>query len=240
MSRLCTICARGGSKGMPGKNLRDLCGKPLIAHTIEQARQCNLFEHIAVSSDCNEILNVADRYGADILVKRPNFMATDTAPKCPAIKHCLEMAEDQKHNRFETVVELQATSPIRLPEDIVGAVKLLEQSRATNVVSGTEARNSPYYTLVERDSLGFIHHSKTLASPFARRQDAPKCFQINGSIYVWRREPFLKNPMVLYENTLLYEMPPERSVDIDGQFDFDIAEMLMRRGLAHETLLSGS
>ncbi len=229
MIRLCTISARGGSKGVPGKNVRELCGKPLLAHSIEQARRSGVFDSIAVSSDADEILQVAHRYGADVLVKRPDAMATDTAPKCPAIKHCLETAEQLQRRRFEIVVELQATSPNRLPEDIIGAVRLLEQSTASNVVSGTEARSSPYYSLVERDVAGFIHLSKTLAAPLTRRQDAPQCFDINGSIYVWRRDPFVKDPKVFYSDTLLYEMPPERSIDIDSELDFDIAETLMRR-----------
>jgi len=231
MRRLCTICARGGSKGVPGKNTRLLAGKPLIAHSIEQARQSGLFANIAVSSDSDEILDVSHKFGADMLVKRPDEMATDAAAKCPAIKHCLGMVEQRTGQLFDIVVELQATSPNRIPEDIAGALGLLASSSSTNVVSGTAARNSPYYTIVERDAKGFLHISKPLPTLLTRRQDAPQCFDLNGSIYAWRRNPFVENPTVLYMDTLLYEMPPERSIDIDTHCDFDIAEMLMQRTL---------
>jgi CMP-N,N'-diacetyllegionaminic acid synthase len=231
MRRLCTICARGGSKGVPGKNTRLLAGKPLIAHSIVHARQSGLFASIAVSSDSDEILDVSHRFGADMLVKRPDEMATDAAAKCPAIKHCLWEVEQRTGRLFDIVVELQATSPNRLPEDIAGAIALLESSTSTNVISGTAARNSPYYTIVERDAKGFLHISKPLPAVLTRRQDAPHCFDLNGSIYAWRRNPFVENPTVLYADTLLYEMPAERSVDIDTQFDFDIAELLMQRAM---------
>jgi CMP-N,N'-diacetyllegionaminic acid synthase len=240
MRRLCTICARGGSKGLPGKNTRLLAGKPLIAHSIEQARQSGLFAHIAVSSDSDEILEVSRKFGADMLVKRPDELATDTAAKHPAIKHCVRMVEQRTGRLFDVVVELQATSPNRLPEDIAGALQLLESSSSTNVVSGTAARNSPYYTIVERDVSGFIQISKPLSMPFVRRQDAPQCFDINGSIYAWRRDQFFENPTVWYADTLLYEMPPERSIDIDTQLDFDIAEFLRLRKQARDVASGAS
>src|SRR5579872_5457966 len=119
--RLCTICARGGSKGVPGKNIRELLGKPLIAHSLDQARACGLFYAIAVSSDSDEILDVAKRFGADVLVRRPEEMASDTAAKLPAIRHCVEGAEKALGRTFPVFVDLDATSPLRLPADISGA-----------------------------------------------------------------------------------------------------------------------
>lgn len=229
MKRLCTICARGGSKGLPGKNLRNLAGKPLLAHSLEQARRSGIFAHIAVSSDSDEILAVADCYGADMLIKRPDELATDQADKLPAIIHCLKEVEQRTGSNFEYVVELQATSPNRWVIDIVSAISLLDNSGASNVVSGTEARNSPYYTIVERDELGFLHLSKPLPKQIVRRQDAPRCFDLNGSIYVWRRDRFLADPRVFYADTLLYEMPAERSIDIDTKLDFELAELIMLR-----------
>src|SRR5262249_41610775 len=100
MTVLCTICARGGSKSVPGKNLREILGKPLIAYTIEQARQSRLFSSIAVSSDSENILSMAKEFGADILVRRPDELASDSAPKVPAIRHCLEAAERDLGRRF--------------------------------------------------------------------------------------------------------------------------------------------
>lgn len=228
MNLLCTICARSGSKGVPGKNLRQLVGKPLIAHTIEQARESQLFAAIAVSSDSEEILSVSRRYGADVLVRRPDEMATDSAPKVPAIRHCLETAERELGRSFPVFVDLDATSPLRLPEDIVGAVRLLKTSGATSVITGAPSRRSPYFNLVELDADGVPHVSKRPPTPFVRRQDAPRCYDMNASIYVWRRDAFLANPAVFYSDTRLFEMPEERSTDVDSAFDWRIVEFLMR------------
>jgi N-acylneuraminate cytidylyltransferase/CMP-N,N'-diacetyllegionaminic acid synthase len=229
MSRLCTICARGGSKGVKGKNIRLLCGKPLIAHSIAQAKASGLFAAVAVSSDSPEILAVAGEWGADILVTRPDELASDTAPKAPAIRHCLEEAERQLGQTFPVFVDLDATSPLRLPEDIVGAVTLLEDSGVTNVITGAPARRSPYFNLVELDAAGHARLSKQLEKPVARRQDGPRCFDMNASIYVWRRDAFMTRPAVFYDDTLLYEMPEERSVDVDSELDFELVRLLMER-----------
>jgi N-acylneuraminate cytidylyltransferase/CMP-N,N'-diacetyllegionaminic acid synthase len=227
VSRLCTICARGGSKAVPGKNLAPLRGKPLIAHTLEQARASALFDAIAVSSDSAEILEAARRYGADLLVRRPDELATDAAPKVPAIRHCVQAAERELRREFAVLVDLDATSPLRLPEDIAGAVRLLEESDASSVITGALARRSPYFNLVELDERGVARLSKRLAQPVIRRQDAPRCYDMNASIYAWRRDIFMRDPAVFYDDTRLYEMPPERSVDIDSALDLEIVRILM-------------
>ena len=226
---LCTICARGGSKGVPGKNLRPLLGKPLIAHSIAQARESGLFAAVAVSSDSEEILEAAGRHGADVLVRRPGEMATDTAPKVPAIRHCLETAERELGRTFPVFVDLDVTSPLRLPQDIVGAVRLLEEAGASSVITGAPARRSPYFNLVELDARGVPHVSKQLSTPLTRRQDAPRCFDMNASIYVWRRDAFLAAPAVFYDDTRLFEMPEARSTDIDSALDWEIVQLLMTR-----------
>jgi N-acylneuraminate cytidylyltransferase/CMP-N,N'-diacetyllegionaminic acid synthase len=227
LNLLCTICARGASKGLVGKNLRALSGKPLIAYSIEQAKKTGLFAAIAVSSDAQEILDVAKRYGADLLVRRPDEMATDTAPKLPVIRHCFETAERECGSVFPIFVDLDATSPLRLPEDIIGAVRLLETTRASSVITGAPARRSPYFNLVELDDRGVPHLCKQAKGQLVRRQDAPRCYDINASVYVWRREPFLAAPAVFYDDTQLFEMPEERSIDIDSSLDWEVVQMLM-------------
>jgi CMP-N,N'-diacetyllegionaminic acid synthase len=229
VTMLCTICARGGSKGVPDKNVREILGKPLIAYTIEQARQSGLFSSIAVSSDSKTILSAAKDFGADILVQRPDEMASDTAPKVLAIRHCLETAERKLGRQFPVFVDLDATSPLRLPEDIVGAVRLLEQRRVSSVVTGTLSRRSPYFNMMELDRRGVVHLSKELDRPIVRRQDAPQCYDMNASIYVWNRDIFWNNPAVFYDDTLLFEMPAERSIDIDSELDFEIVRMLLTK-----------
>lgn len=229
MSRLCTICARGNSKGVKSKNIRDLAGKPLIAYSLEQARSSGLFDLIAVSSDSSDILDVARRHSADLLVTRPAELATDTAAKLPAIRHCVEQAETNSGRRFDVVVDLDATSPLRLVEDIRGAVGLLEREKISNVITGTPAHRSPYFNLVEQGEDGVVRLSKSLAKPVVRRQDAPKCFDMNASIYVWRRAALFENPTIFNPDTKLFVMPKERSTDIDDELDFELVEFLMTR-----------
>lgn len=230
MRRICTICARGGSKGVKGKNLRPLLGKPLIAYSVEQARASGLMVAVAVSSDSPDILEAAAAAGADLLIERPDELAGDTAPKAPAIRHCVEAAERELGQRVEIIVDLDATAPLRLPEDISGAVELLETSGATNVITGAPARRSPYFNLVERGLDGVVRLVKTPKQPIERRQAAPPCFDMNASIYVWRRDPFMDRPAVFYQDTRLYEMPEERSLDIDSELDFELVAFLMARG----------
>jgi len=232
MKSICTICARGGSKGVVGKNARELLGKPLLAWTIEQAKQAGLFEVIAFSSDSDSLLQAALKAGADIAVKRPDVMATDTAPKLPAIRHCLEQVIVHTGTPPEILVDLDVTSPLRLPSDITGAVELLQKSGARNVITGAPARRSPYFNLVEARSDGTVGLSKVAEPPIMRRQDAPRCFDMNASIYAWRVGAFLENPSVFYQDTQLFEMPEERSVDIDSDLDFTLVELLLRKRLA--------
>jgi CMP-N,N'-diacetyllegionaminic acid synthase len=227
MKRLCTICARGGSKGVKGKNIRPLFGKPLIAYSIEQARASGMFDSLAVSSDSDEILDVARAWGCDYLIKRPDELATDQAAKLPVIRHCVQEVEVQAETSFDTLVDLDATSPLRSPEDIVNAVNLLEDSGAGNVITAMPARRSPYFNLVELDADGIVHLSKPPTSAVVRRQDSPKCYDMNASIYVWRRQILLDVDSLFGQNTRLYVMPEERSIDIDSELDFEFVQFFM-------------
>ena len=229
MTSVCIICARGGSKGLPHKNVRPLLGKPLVAWTVEQAKASKLFELVAVSSEAGLILEVARSAGADLLVDRPAELATDASSVLPAILHCLRAAETTLGHECETLVYLQATSPTRTVDDIRHAVALFRESQADAVVSGQEAKCSPYFNLVEMALDGSVHLSKPLDRPIVRRQDAPACFQLNGSIYVWRRALFCAGPAVLYPNTRIFVMPAERSIDIDAELDFTLAELVLSR-----------
>lgn len=227
MKRLCTICARGGSKGVPGKNILPIGGKPLIAHSIEQARASGLFDAIAVSSDSDEILALARAHGADLLIRRPPELATDTAAKLPVIRHAVETVERERGLRYDTLVDLDATSPLRLADDIVQAVAMLEaDSAAGNVVTAMPARRSPYFNLIEVDAAGRVGLAKQLATPVVRRQDAPQCYDMNASIYVWRRAVLFGEASLFNDGTRLYVMPEERSVDIDSGLDLKLVELI--------------
>lgn len=229
MKRICTICARGGSKGVPNKNIRNLLGKPLIAHSILQAKSSGLFDAIAISSDSSQILDVAKEWGADYLIKRPDELATDLSAKLPAIKHCVIEIEKLNKCIYDVIVDIDSTSPLRNVEDIKNAVRLLEKSGVSNVITGAPARRSPYFNLVEVDESGVARLSKPLAVPITRRQDSPKCFDMNASIYVWRRKALFENRSIFLSDTALYEMPEEHSIDIDSELDFEFVTYLMSK-----------
>ncbi|HWI26945.1 MAG TPA: acylneuraminate cytidylyltransferase family protein [Stellaceae bacterium] len=221
------ICARAGSKGVRSKNTRLIAGKPLIAHSLDQARASGLFDAIAVSSDSEQLLSIAHRHGATCLVQRPDALANDTAAKLPAMRHCLENVERQIGTAFDVVVDLDATSPLRLPEDIRAVVSLLEQQPGANVITGAPARRSPYFNLVERRADGTVGLSKPPASAIVRRQDAPECFDMNASIYAWWAADFRAGAGVFGLLTRLHVMPEERSLDIDSELDFRLVEFLL-------------
>lgn len=229
--RICTICARGGSKGVKNKNIRQLAGKPLIAYSLELARQSELFDIIAVSSDSPAILEVAKEYNADIVVARPPELAEDTSAKIPAIQHCVRYTESVSSTRFDIVVDLDATSPLRNLSDLTGAVALLESTDCSNVITASPARRSPYFNLVELGDDNVVRLSKNLERPVVRRQDSPKCFDMNASIYVWQRQAFFEHASVFQADTRLFVMPEERSADIDNELDFEFVEFLMKKRL---------
>jgi len=232
MKRLCTICARGGSKGVKGKNVRLLQGKPLIAYSVEQARASGLFDAIAVSSDSDQILDIAQSLGVNYLIRRPAELATDQAAKLPVIRHCVAQVERLSGWRFETLVDLDATSPLRLSEDIEGAVALLEGSDVGNVITAMPARRSPYFNLVELNAAGFVGLSKPPAASIVRRQDAPPCYDMNASIYVWQHDVLFTTDSVFNPDSKLYVMPEERSIDIDSELDFKLVDLLMQERIA--------
>jgi CMP-N,N'-diacetyllegionaminic acid synthase len=229
MRVLCTICARAGSKGVANKNLRPINSKPLIVYSIEQALATKLFDQIAVSSDSPEIRSVSLAKGATFAVERPIEMASDTAPKLPAIRHCVEAVE-KKFGQFDVIIDLDATAPLRLPDDILGALELLTSTNSDNVITGTPSHRSPYFNLVETNENGIVHLSKQPPVSVERRQDSPQCFDMNASIYVWRRNALFENETLFTNNTRLFVMPQERSLDIDSQADFEMVEWMMTKG----------
>jgi CMP-N,N'-diacetyllegionaminic acid synthase len=229
MKRICTICVRAGSKGVRGKNLRILNGLPLLAHSLRQAAESDLFDIIALSSDSQEMLAIAKEHGATFLVNRPAEMATDTAAKLPVIRHCVSEVEQSIGVTFDTCVDLDATSPLRDVEDIRAVVELLEGSGTCNVITAMPARRSPYFNLVELDEHGTVNLAKAGIPPYVRRQDAPPCFDMNASIYAWTRKTLMEAPGLFNLGTRLHIMPEERSIDIDSEVDFLLVELLMSR-----------
>jgi N-acylneuraminate cytidylyltransferase len=223
---IATICARGGSKGLPGKNIRPFAGRPLIAHTIAQALACKGIEGVYVSTDDDAIAGAAREAGAQVPYRRPAELATDQAGKLPAIEHLVQHLETQGL-AIGRIVDLQPTSPLRDSADIEAALQAAPD--ADLVVSVREAGDNPYFNMAEPGADGFLHLCKGTGSQ--RRQDTPPVYALNGSIYVWRRAALAHAAQhgLWSVRTAPYVMPRWKSVDIDDIEDFEYAQWLHAR-----------
>lgn len=229
MKILGTICARGGSKGVPGKNIRPLAGQPLLAHTIAQARACAQIQRLIVSTDSPDIAAVARTYGAEVPFLRPADLASDAVAKLPVLQHALRFLQD-RGEIYDLVVDLDPTSPLRTVGDIEAAIQhLLRRSDASNLFSVCPPHRNPYFNMIELDDQAYGHLVKSHRETFASRQTAPRVYDLNASIYVYRAG-YLLSPLarVIGEHSIIYEMPEERSWDIDSLLDFAFVEFLMK------------
>ena len=225
---LCTICARGGSKGVKNKNIKPINGKPLIAYTIEQAKESGLFEHIVISTDSDLIAETAKEYGAEVFFKRSAEMASDTAGKLDVVKDAFRRSEEHYGEVYTYHIDLDATAPLRATQDIINAFKQFLKDDNDNLITAMPSRRSPYFNLVEMNKEGKVYLSKTLDNKVLRRQDAPSSYDMNASIYIWKRDVLLNNDTIFLEKTGLYIMPEERSIDIDTEEDYRYVEFLMK------------
>ena len=221
------IGARKGSKGVPGKNARPICGKPLIDWSLDQLRAASRVDAVVVSTDDEALLEHALVKGALDIGLRPAHLATDTAGKWGVWQHALGEAE-ARVGPFDAFLDLDCTSPLRLPEDIDNALDLFFAEHPDMVMSCCEARKNPYFNLVEPDETGALHVSKPLPGGVVARQQAPVVWEHAASTYVVAPE-YLKRAKGLFEGRVIpYLMPPERCIDIDSEFDFRIVEFLLK------------
>ena len=224
MNVIATLCARGGSKGVPGKNSKELNGKPLICYSIEQAQLCDFINDIYVSTDDETIAKIAQQSGAKVPFRRPAALADDTTSKLAVIQHLVAQLEKQ-HEKVDVIIDLDVTSPLREVADIKNCFKLLTRD-VDLVITGFLSTKNPYFNMVERNQAGFVNLSKKPNQTVTSRQSAPQVFAMNASIYVWQRSALDR---LLWDNDRikLYEMPEERSVDIDTPLDWKIVQLLM-------------
>lgn len=228
-SFLAIIPARGGSKRLPRKNLLDLAGKPLIGWSIAAARECQYIDEVMVTTDDAEISNVARLYGANVPFVRPAELATDTSSSFDAIKHAIEHYRTQLDKRFEFIVLLQPTSPLRSSDEITAAIELLEKKKADAIVSVCEVDHSPLWMNKLPADLSmdnFIHDEvKNI-----RSQDLPTYYRLNGAIYICSTERLLaEKTFFLSSGIYAHLMSREASVDIDDAVDFNLALVYMAR-----------
>lgn len=227
--RIATVLARAGSKGLEGKNIRPFLGEPMLARTVRQALRSGVFDCVAVSSDSSDYLDIAKKAGAHVLVLRPEDLASDSITKLPGIRHAVAAAEAELGICFNVVTDLAVTSPLRTDEDVVGAVRLLEETGAPLVLSGHIAKDNPYFNMLEAHPIERWTLSKELPERISARQAAPTVVALNGAVYVWRRDELTKSDdRVVRPGLEVYLMPIDRSLDIDDDFDFRIAEMVAR------------
>jgi len=234
MKILVTICARGGSKGVKDKNIRLVAGKPLIAHTIETAKKWGKAARIVCSTDSEKIATIAKEYGAKVPFMRPMELASDTSGKLGAIRHALSTCEEIYGERYDVVIDLDVTNPLRKPADIDGCLEEFEKGDIDVVFTVVESRKSPYFNMVEIGSDGFAHVSKQPPKELLRRQDAPKTYDMNTSIYVLSRSFLVdtNNKGVFSTGkTRIRVMDPITAFDIDKESDFDYVTYLMEKGV---------
>lgn len=232
MSLLITLCARGGSKGIPGKNIRPINGVPLMAYTIRhaQAYAKKTGADIALSTDSDEIRNVAAQHGLKSDYIRPADLASDTAGKLPALQHLLLFEEQRLKKQYDYLLDLDVTSPLRTVADLEQGFALLERDGAAlNLFSVSPARRSPYFNMVERGEDGYFHLCKKPAATLLARQSAPKVYDMNASFYFYRRAFFdSASQSAVTGHSLIYEMS-HLCFDLDTPDDFAYMEYLLRQ-----------
>lgn len=228
MKALYIIPARGGSKGIPHKNIKVLDGKPLICHSIDIARMFTSDENICVTTDDDEILAVVEDYGLKVPFKRPEALATDTAGTYEVIMHALDFYK-ANGKYYDIVVILQPTSPFRRYDDVKKCLDLYSDNYDM-VVSVKRASANPYYDCFEPNKNGFLTISKGNGS-YRRRQDAPAVYEYNGAVYVMRVEALEKMNYDDFKRIGFIEMDDYSSLDLDTMLDWKYAELLLEEGL---------
>lgn len=230
---LITICARGGSKGIPGKNIKIINNVPLIAYTINQAKEISkqLNSDITLSTDSDEIKTVAKEYGLNTKYKRNNFLASDTAGKLDTIKDVLLYEEEINKITYDYIIDLDVTSPLRTINDILEAFNRIKEDKdALNIFSVSDAARNPYFNMVEEKENGYFSTVKPLGNVLSR-QKAPVVYDMNASFYIYKRKYFdLEIKSAISDKSLIYKME-HVCFDLDEHIDFLFMEYMLKNNL---------
>jgi N-acylneuraminate cytidylyltransferase len=231
MKTVAFIFARSGSKGLPNKNIKLLAGKPLIAYSIEQALATKRIERVIVSTDSDEIANIALEFGAEVPFLRPSELASDHSPEWLSWRHGLEYLLTSTGSLPKVMVSLPPTSPLRKSLDIDNCLKEFEKNDSDVVVTVTDAHRNPFFNIVKSNLDGSVSLANDMDKVIFRRQDAPKLFDLTTVCYVAKPE-FVMNHNSIFEGRVKsVHVPIERSIDIDSLLDFQISEFLKIREL---------
>jgi pseudaminic acid cytidylyltransferase len=220
---LAIIPARGDSKRLPRKNILEFSGKPLIAWTIEAALSSKYIDRVVVSTDSQEIANISKKYGADVPFMRPDELATDEATSIDVVIHMLEELENL-HEKYDYILLLQPTSPLRTAKNINDSIKLLQERNSDAIISVCEAEHSPLWcNKIPNDDLSNFLDESILNKP---SQELEKYYRLNGAIYLCSVEKLKKEATFFIKNNCIaYKMEQKNSIDIDTKLDFDLAEL---------------
>lgn len=221
------IFARGGSKGVPRKNIRKLAGKPLIAYSIEAGRAVSVIDKLIVSTDDEEIAEVAREYGAEAPFIRPSELAQDDSPILPSWKHAIRAVQEQFNIKVDILVTIPVTSPLRNTEDVEDCIEMLLESDADIAMTMTEASRNPYFNMVRLDEEGYIQPVIQTKLNITRRQQAPVVYDLTTVAYAAKASFVLSTDSLRKGRRKALLVPKERALDIDTEFDFKIAELLM-------------
>ena len=222
------IFARGGSKGIPGKNLLDLNGKPLVAWSIESAKKINKISRIIVSTDSEEIAEVALKFGAEIPFLRPSELSLDKSSEWGAWQHAVRYLRDKDPNLSSGFISLPPTSPLRSIEDIQSALNLYESGDFDIILSYTKTNKNPYFNMIKKNEFNSsIHLAGKLNTPIFRRQDAPEMFELTTSVYVTNFDYIINNNQIFSGKVGGIEVPRIRSIDIDDFLDFEVCKTII-------------
>jgi CMP-N-acetylneuraminic acid synthetase len=227
MNVVAIIFARGGSKGLPGKNIRSFGGKPLIAWSIEHALAIKRVNRVLVSTDSDEIAVVALEYGAEVPFMRPAELAADDSPEWLAWRHALNYLRESTGELPDVMVSVPTTAPLRLPQDIENCLNEYENHDADIVITVTEAHRSPYFNMVKTNADGSVGLVNPPQKAIARRQDAPIVFDMATVCYVVKPEFVMSHESTFEGRVRSVYVPTVRAIDIDTLLDFQIAEALL-------------
>jgi CMP-N-acetylneuraminic acid synthetase len=221
------ICARGGSKGLPGKNIRLLNGIPLIGWSIKIAKKLNRISRVIVSTDSEEIAKIALKYGAEVPFMRPKELALDNSPEWLVWRHAVKYLENQKKEKIDGIVVLPVTSPLRSVQDVNNCIEEFEKGDVDSIVTVSEAHRNPYFNMIVNDNDGYASLVIRPSKMVVRRQDAPKVFDMTTVAYIISTK-FVKSFGGIFEGRVRSVcIPAERAIDIDTALDFKIAEYLI-------------
>ncbi len=224
---LAVITARGGSKGVPMKSIKELCGKPLIAYTIETSKKSKLITELIVSTDNKEIKDISERYGAAVPFMRPDELSGDKVPHLPVMKHAIEFMEEKSGVTYDYVVILQPTSPFRTVDDLDGTIEKLIKTEADSAVSIVRLEGDEHPIKAKKLEGNFVRSFCIEEPEGVRRQDLEPAYRRSGAVYAMRRNLLMRDNKLYGEKIAGYVVPRERSIDIDSMEDWNLAERMI-------------